>query len=82
MGLTYNLDVYVSAVHHVLNVNGQRVLSRVGSLGRADEEDGVHVAGTSSHRFILQGGTIFEPGDNGTRLALQGMGIRIKSVME
>ena len=71
MGLTYDLDVYVSAVGHVLNLNGQGVLSGVASLCRADEEDGVFVAGTSSHRVVLQDSAIFEPGHNRPRLALQ-----------
>lgn len=71
MGLTYNLDVDVSAVRHVLNLNAQRVLSGVGSLCGADEEDGVHFTATSSHCFVLQGNAISEPGHNRTRLALQ-----------
>lgn len=70
-GLTYDLDVYVSAVQHVLDLHGQRVLSGVGSLRGADEEDGVHFAGASSHCFVLQGDAVFEPGHNRTRLALQ-----------
>lgn len=80
-GLTYNLDVYVGAVRHVLNLNGQRVLSGVGSLCGADEEDGVHSAGTSSHRLVLQGNAIFEPGHDRTRLTLQSeqwKGLKIK----
>ena len=48
-GLTYNLDEYVSAVRHVLNLNIQRVLPGVGSLCRADEEDGVHFTDASPH---------------------------------
>lgn len=71
MGLTYNLDVYVSFVRHVLNLHGQRVLSGVGSLCGADEEDGVHFTCTSSDCFVLQGDAIFEPGHNRTWLALQ-----------
>lgn len=71
MGLTYNLDVYVSAVGHVLNLNGQGVLSGVGSLCCADEEDRVFVTGTSSHRVVLEESAIFEPGHNWPRLTLQ-----------
>lgn len=70
-GLTYDLDVYVSAVRHVLDLNGQRVLPGVGSLCGADEEDGVPIAGASSHRFVIQGHAIFEPGHHGARLTLQ-----------
>lgn len=70
-GLTYNLDVYVSAVRHVLNLNRQCVFSGVGSLCRADKEDGVHFTGTSSHCFVLQGNAIFEPGHDRARLTLQ-----------
>lgn len=69
--LTYNLNVYVSTVRHVLNLNGQCVLSRVGSLCGADEEDGVHFTGTSSHCFVLQQHTVFKPGHDRARLTLQ-----------
>lgn len=71
MGLTYDLDVYVSAVRHVLNLDGQSVLPRVGPLRGADEEDGVHFTGASSHRLVLQGNAVSEPGHNRTRLTLQ-----------
>lgn len=80
-GLTYNLNVNVSAVRHVLNLNGQCVLSGVGSLCGADEEDGVHFTGASTHCFVLQGNAIFEPGHNRARLTLQceyWKGIKIK----
>jgi len=70
-GLTYNLDVYVSAVRHVLNLNIQSVFSRVASLCRADEYDGVHLTSTSSHAFVLQENTVFEPGHNRARLSLE-----------
>lgn len=70
-GLTYNLDVDVSAVHHVLNLNGQRVLPGVGSLCGADEEDGVHLTGTSSHRLVLQRSAVPVPGHDGAGLTLQ-----------
>lgn len=70
-GLTYNLDVYVGAVRHVLNLDRQRVLSGVAPLRRADEEDGVHFTGMSSHRFVLQGNAIFGPGHDGARFTLE-----------
>lgn len=70
-GLTYDLDPYVSAVQHVLNLDGQRVRPGVAPLRRADEQDGVHFAGARPHRPVLQGGAVFEPGHGGTRLALQ-----------
>ncbi len=69
--LTYNLDVDVSTVQHVFDLNGQRVLPGVSSLRRADEEDGVHVTVACSNRFILQGDAIFEPGHDRARLTLQ-----------
>lgn len=68
--LTDNLDVYVGAVQHVLDLHGQRVLPRVAPLGRADEEDGVHFAGASPHRLVLQGNAIFLPGHHRAGLAL------------
>lgn len=71
MGLTYNLDVYISAVRHALNLNGQRVLPGVGPLCGADEEDGIHFTGTNSHCFVLQRKAIFGPGHNRARLTLQ-----------
>lgn len=70
-GLTYNLDVHISAVRHVLDLNGQCVLPGVGPLCGADEEDGVHVAGTNPHGSVLQRKAIFKPGRNRTRLPLQ-----------
>lgn len=71
VGLTYDLDEYVSAVRHVLNLNMQRVLSGVGSLCRADEQDGVHFTGTGSHCFVIQENAISEPGHDRARLTLQ-----------
>lgn len=71
-GLTYNLDVDVSAVRHVLNLNRQSVLSRVGSLRRTNEEDGVHLTGANPYTSVLQENIILEPGHHRTRLSLPG----------
>lgn len=70
-GLTYNLDVYVTAVRHVLNLNGQCVLSRVVSLSGADKEDRIHVTGTSPHCVVLQENAISKPGHDRARFTLQ-----------
>lgn len=69
-GPTYYLDVYVSAVGRVLDLNRQSVLSRVGSLCGADEEDGIYFTGTNSHCFVLQWNIVFEPGDDRARFTL------------
>lgn len=68
--LTDNLDVYVGAVRHVLDLHGQRVLPRVAPLRGADEEDGVHFAGASPYRLVLQGDAVFLPGHHRAGLAL------------
>lgn len=69
--LTYDLDVNVGAVRHVLDLDAQRVDAGVGPLRGADEQDAVHLAGARPHRLVLQGGAVFEPGDDGAGLTLQ-----------
>lgn len=49
MPLTYDLEVYVGAVTHVLNLDGQRVNAGVDPLRRTDEEDGVRVCSSNPH---------------------------------
>lgn len=69
--LTHDLDVDVSAVSHVLDLHRQGVRSGVSSLCRADEEDGVHIAGTGPHSLVLHEDAVLKPGHDGTGLSLQ-----------
>lgn len=69
--LTHDLDVDISAVSHVLDLHRQGVRSGVSSLCRADEEDGVHVAGTGPHSLVLHEDAVLKPGHDGTGLSLQ-----------
>lgn len=68
--LTYNLDLDGDTVLHVLNLDRQRVFSRVFPSGASDEQDGVHVAGADVHQFRIQRSVVFKPGHNRTRFSL------------
>lgn len=69
--LTYNSDFYGGWVLHVFNFQDKCVFSRVISLSRTNEKDGVHVWVPDIHFLFIHWLPVLQPCSSRTRFALK-----------